>query len=225
MKRPDPHSDHALERQLEGGRVIQPVPDVVRARSLSRARATMAAIAAVPHEPVPTLRRLGLIVALAASVALAVGATAVAAVLLGRASSPRELAPPELPHLDRPAHITAREVVPSLPTVFPPSTLLTNKPQHARRPATARESYAAELQLLQRVQVAYADREFGDALALVSEHGRRFPSGRLAEEREVLRVRALSGAGRTEEASRAEAAFAALFPRSILLPRSSGEPR
>jgi hypothetical protein len=225
MKCPDPNSEHELEVLLEGGRVIQPVPDVVRARSLSRARATMAAIAAVPHEPIPTVRRLGMMVALAASIALAVGATAVAAVLLGRASSPHELAPPDLSHLDRPAHITAREVVaPSLPTVVSPSTLLT-RPQYSGRPVTARESYAAELHLLQRAQVAYANREFGRALALVFEHGRRFPSGRLAEEREVLRVRALSGAGRTEEASSASAAFAARFPRSILLPRSSGEPR
>jgi hypothetical protein len=64
MKRRNPHADPELEVLLEGGRVIQPVPDVVRARSLSRARATMAAMAAIPHEPIPTVRRRGLTVAL-----------------------------------------------------------------------------------------------------------------------------------------------------------------
>jgi hypothetical protein len=224
MKRPNPHSDPDVELLLEGGRVIQPVPDGVRARSLSRAHAAMAAIATSPHAPIPTVRRRGLIVALAASLALAVGATAVAAVLWGRASSPREPAPPAFPHADRPAHIAAREVPPSPPTVELPS-LLPTKPQHPGRPSSAQESYTAELLLLQRAQVAYAAREFSNALALVAEHGRRFPSGRLAEEREALRVRALSGAGRTEEAGRAAAAFAARFPRSILLPGLSGAPR
>ena len=60
------------------------------------------------------------------------------------------------------------------------------------RPITAQESYAAELALLQRAQVAYAGRDFPGALALVAEHARQFPNGRLAEEREALRVRSLA---------------------------------
>jgi hypothetical protein len=87
------------------------------------------------------------------------------------------------------------------------------------RPATVQESYAAELDLLQRAQVAYADGALVDALAMIAAHGRRFPNGRLAEEREALRVRALTRAGRAEEAQRAAAAFAERFPRSVLLAR------
>jgi hypothetical protein len=108
--------------------------------------------------------------------------------------------------------------MPLSPTVAPQSTF-TAKPHRSTRSATAQESYAAEIHLLTRAQVAYASREFTDTLALVAEHGRRFPSGRLAEEREALRVRALAGAGRTEESRRAAAAFTSQFPRSILLPR------
>jgi len=54
---------------------------------------------------------------------------------------------------------------------------------------------------------------------LIAEHARRFPNGRLAEEREALRVRSLADSGRMADARRAVAAFGARFPRSVLLPR------
>ena len=53
----------------------------------------------------------------------------------------------------------------------------------------------------------------------VAEHGRRFPNGRLAEEREALRVRSLAHAGRGDEARRALASFGKRFPHSAFLPR------
>jgi hypothetical protein len=56
-------------------------------------------------------------------------------------------------------------------------------------------------------------------LVLVAEHARQFPNGRLAEEREALRIRSLASARRADEAVRAFAAFAARFPQSALLPR------
>jgi len=65
---------------------------------------------------------------------------------------------------------------------------------------------------------AVARQDFGAALGLLTEHARRFKEGRLAEEREALRVRALAGLGRTEEARRAAGQFQARFPRSVLLP-------
>jgi hypothetical protein len=52
----------------------------------------------------------------------------------------------------------------------------------------------------------------------IVEHARRFKNGRLAEEREALRVKALVGLGRTHDARRAAAAFEARFPNSVLLP-------
>jgi TolA-binding protein len=72
--------------------------------------------------------------------------------------------------------------------------------------------------------VAYASRDFSSALVLVAEHARRYPNGRLAEEREALRIRSLAGSGRTADARRAIAAFAARFPRSVLLPRLQETP-
>jgi len=225
MKSRNPQAAPELDVLLEGSRVIPRVSEVVRARSLSRARATMAAMAVIPREPLSTVRRRGLTIALAASLAMAVGAAVAAAALRGRAPSPNQPAPPALPHSERPMHNPTLDMPLSLPSVAPPHSM-TAKPQRSAHSATAQESYAAELDLLQRAQVAYAARDFSDVLARVAEHGRGFPNGRLAEEREALRVRALEGLGRTEEARRAAAAFADRFPRSIMLPRlGRGEPR
>jgi len=224
MKNLNPNSAPELDVLLEGGRVIQRLPEIVRARSLSRARATMAAMAILPHEPIAVVRRRGLTVALAASLALATGAAVATAALLGRSPNPSQPVPPTIPHTQRPSHNATLDVPQSSPMAELPSTF-TAKPHRAGHPVAAQESYAAELDLLARAQVAYASREFSSALVLVAEHGRKFPSGRLAEEREALRVRALEGAGRTEEARRAATAFSSRFPRSIMLPRPSGASR
>lgn len=77
----------------------------------------------------------------------------------------------------------------------------------------------AEVELLQRAQHAYASGDFTNTLALVAQHARRFPGGPLAEECEALRVRSLLSSGRGDDARRAGAAFAARFPRSVLLTR------
>ncbi|HJL18287.1 MAG TPA: hypothetical protein RMH99_21665, partial [Sandaracinaceae bacterium LLY-WYZ-13_1] len=57
------------------------------------------------------------------------------------------------------------------------------------------------------------------ALARVREHARRFPSGLLAEERELLRVSALAALDRRVEARRVAAAFARRWPSSAYAAR------
>ena len=81
------------------------------------------------------------------------------------------------------------------------------------------ESYTKELRVLQPAREAVARQDFNSALSSIAEHQRLFPSGRLTEEREALRVKALLGVGRTAEAQRAGATFRARFPRSALLVR------
>ena len=73
-------------------------------------------------------------------------------------------------------------------------------------------------------RAAVARQDFAGALAPIVEHARRFKDGRLTEEREALRVKALSGLGRTGEAQRVADAFEARFPRSVLLPAVSRMP-
>ena len=112
-----------------------------------------------------------------------------------------------------------RAELPAAETAPAPQLVSRPKLQRPHRTLSPQESYAAELYLLQRAQSDYASQDFPDALVLVAEHARRFPNGRLAEEREALRVRSLAGAGRGDQARRALAAFAKRFPRSVLLPR------
>ena len=208
--------------------IIPPLPVPVRTRSIARARAAVAAVA-YPPEPMPARWRRALPIALAASLALAVGAAGAVAALRGRAPQRPVPAPPveaAFPPSVRPALAPPAQD----PTLDSPAAAIAPqseggpKPQRAARPATAQESYAAELELLQRAQAAYASRNFAGALALVAEHGRRFPSGRLAEEREALRVRSLASFGRADEAARAATAFAERFPRSVLLPHLGKRP-
>jgi hypothetical protein len=75
---------------------------------------------------------------------------------------------------------------------------------------------ATELPVLQPALEAVARNDFAAALAAISMHQRRFPSGQLAEEREALRVRALVGLGLMAEARSAEAAFRERFPHSAV---------
>ena len=202
-----------LQELVERGRNMRRVPDVVRARALARARATLAVVPSFP-EPAPEARGRGLLLALVACVALAIGAAAAVAALRTGALPDLEVAP----RLRLRAVTTARIATLDRPTVVQKPKATAKRQRLAGSPG-ARESYAAELELLQRAQAAYAGRDFLGALVVISEHSRRFPGGRLAEEREALRVRSLTGSGHSDEARLAAEAFGERFPRSVLLPR------
>lgn len=210
---------------LEQSREIQPVPDLVRARALARARSTMLAAGAIPVEPLIAVGRRGLAIALAASVALAVVTASAVAAFYNRTPHdlPVPLAPPAESRQAAPMPAFTLDMEESPSDV--PAASLSAKPQRSVRLARAQESYAAELELLQHVQAAYKRQSFATALSLVAEHGRRFPRGRLTEEREVLRIRSLIGAGRMDDARAVAVAFTDRFPRSVFLPRLSKELR
>jgi hypothetical protein len=216
--------DPELKTLIEDGREIPALPDIVRARSLSRARATLAASARaskmVTHPP----GRHRMAIAMAASIAFVLGAAAVAAVQWGRSPTRSKVEPAASTPVKRSVTSPAPESSFLTEPQDPIETSLPRRTQ-AGRPASVQESYAAETNLLARAQVAYTTQKFLVALALVAEHGRKFPNGRLTEEREALRVRALSGAGHTEDSRRAAASFARRFPRSVLLPRTGEIPK
>jgi pimeloyl-ACP methyl ester carboxylesterase len=75
-----------------------------------------------------------------------------------------------------------------------------------------------EPQLIERARKALGA-EPRRALALTQEHQRRFPSGALSLEREVIAIEALSRSGQPAEARRRAVAFEAAHPTSIHLPR------
>jgi hypothetical protein len=228
MNLDDKSGDPELDALLEQGRIIREVPDVVRARVLARARFSMAAAAnAAPARPMRG-PGLWLRIAVTASVAMAVGVAAAAAALhwqsARRAEAPLVTQQRVVAAVhDSPFDIPAAPGVTSqpIPSLRKPqrSAQMQMQAQVQAQTQAGQESYAAEIELLQRAQTAYADGNFLQALALVAKHGRRFPNGRLAEEREGLRVRSLVGSGQTEEAGRVVTAFTRRFPRSVLLPR------
>jgi len=203
--------DSKLQEILADGRLVRRAPDVIRARGLARARAVVAA--AQQPQPMTAGWSYRVRVAVAASVALLLGAAGAVAAL--RVRLPEKLAPGRTLVAARPARVAAVDVV-AVPEASaeefdaPPA-----KARHLAHSAT----YAAELALLQRAHTAYARRDYAGALAVVGEHGRRFPNGRLAEEREAIRVESLASAGHTVEARGAAATFAKRFPRSVLLGR------
>lgn len=80
------------------------------------------------------------------------------------------------------------------------------------------ETATAELLLVEDARQALAQQRYTRALSSLSDHARRFKGGRMTEECEALRVAALVGAGRGEEARRVAAAFSARFPHSPLRP-------
>jgi hypothetical protein len=217
----DQVAEQEVQAVVEQGRQIRRTPDVVRARLLARARGAVAASRSVTSvaapETAPAWRGRRLAFAVAALLLFTTAGATAALYVHGRRSV--EIVPTARPTPGTPSVVAAAPELPAAETEPAPQLVSRPKLQRPHRTLSPQESYAAELYLLQRAQSDYASQDFSDALVLVAEHARRFPKGRLAEEREALRVRSLAGAGRGDQARRALAAFARLFPRSALLPR------
>jgi TolA-binding protein len=77
---------------------------------------------------------------------------------------------------------------------------------------------AKERALIQMARTALLQGDSASALAALDKHVRDFPRGRLAEERDYLRVEALSNAGRAEDARAESARFRENHPDSLLVP-------
>jgi hypothetical protein len=202
---------------LDRERTIPPQPASVRARALARARA---ASASKPAAPVSAGALSGRRWAAAAALLCILGAAVGAAAYQIRF----RLAP--LPS-NRVAGSTVRGAAPVLALssspVADPVDDSVPRPVRAAVPSTTvlkskAEAGREELRLLRQARTAVARNDFAAALPPLVEHARRFKDGSLAEEREALRVKALAGLGRIDEARREAAAFGARFPRSVLLP-------
>lgn len=209
---PPPEVDTLLAHERD----VSPVPAAVRARTLARARAALVAGAVrSPSRPIATTRRISWA---AAAALVCVGGVAIGAaayeirVRLIEAPS----APPAAAPVTRVAIKPATPAAPEAPIAdapsAPPDTRATTPP------LSRADAARAELRLLKQARAAVARENYAAAMPPIAEHVRRFKNGRLAEEREALRVKALAGLGRTDEAQRAAAAFRARFPRSVLLP-------
>lgn len=211
---------------LEAEREVPALPASVRARAMARASAALSASPAVTVVPdataLPARRlRFAMAAGIVAASLTAIGAGAFA--LVKRFEPAPE---PEVVHqMDAVVARATKGKVASAEAaeVRAPSSVSEESPSalhvHSGR---ARAFHVAvshdEVVLLQRARAAVARKDFAGALPPLSAHARRFKDGRLAEEREALRVKALAGLGRTEDARETAAAFASRFPRSPLLP-------
>jgi len=207
---------------LDCERELSPLPATVRARSLARARAAL--VAGVDRRAIlvaPRRARRAAVAAMACILGAAVGAAAYEI----RVQLAAPAAPSRAPAVAPAATIeTARTGTPPRAQALSTSSA----PIVEERRATPAVSHAsagyAELRLLREARAAVAREDCVAALRPIAEHARRFREGRLSEEREALRVKALVGCGRTGDARRAAAAFRARFPRSVLLPAVSQMP-
>jgi hypothetical protein len=204
---------------LDQERVISPVAASQRARVIARARASLEAPVAatsVFSTSAPRTRWPA-----AAAAALVVTAAVGAAAYEIHARMARD---PVTPATTTVAPVSG--LAPSAPAPSPPAAAdgdLVPAPEPAVSAPRLSSAGSAreELRLLRQARAAVARNEFAVALVPIAEHARRFRNGRLAEEREALRVKVLVGLGRTNEARRAASDFQKHFPRSVLLPTVS----
>lgn len=217
---------------LDRERGIPSVPAPVRKRALARARAALVAGRVTVPSSFPGARRTrwGIVVAVACVAGVAVAAAGFQMGARHRPLTTSAESSPVAPVATSPA-----PAIPAAPIDAPPSSATaapapiavppsTPTPSNGVSHASQAEPAPDELRLLREARAAVARRDFEAALVPIAEHARRFRNGRLAEEREALRVKALSGLGRTEEARHAADAFEARFPRSVLLPSVSRMP-
>jgi hypothetical protein len=204
---------------LDQERVLPPVSAAQRARAIARARLALASPVVATAAPSSAALRTRWVAAVAA--ALVIGAAVGAAAyeihyhLVSTSGTRRAV-------VSAPAVVGAPAVSPpALVPEQPPAPVAVVGAPGSSSPADAAR---AELHLMRLARASVARGDFAAALSPIAEHTRRFKNGRLVEEREALRVKALGGLGRTGEARHAAAAFRARFPRSVLLPAVSQMP-
>jgi hypothetical protein len=212
--RPDP-SGHAADRLLARVQATLALPpdggggpggDAPAGAGPAITTPPPAALAALAPNPLVT-----------ALVAFALGAAAGAGAMTATShGDSRALAPRAL------MVATAARVGLSAPApALSPEDLALEAPAPSAAPAVsaapARDvDLARERSLLGRARTALAKREARAALGALDRHAREFPSGRLAEERESLRVQALVLSGDRDAAQAEARAFEQKYPKSLL---------
>jgi hypothetical protein len=105
----------------------------------------------------------------------------------------------------------------SSPEQTPPAAQLeSTAPVTVSAPSASPADLNVERALLDQAQRAMARGDAAASLVVLTTHGRRFPHGRLEEEREALAVKTLAALGRDDEAKVRGARFRLHFPNSLL---------
>lgn len=128
-----------------------------------------------------------------------------------------ERPPTVLPALPPPApSISSKRPEAAAPSVGSAAALRAEPPP---RPESGRDAdLAAESALIERARAALLREQIAATLEALQQHQRRFPAGRLAEEREGLWIQALVSSGQSAAARTRAEKFRRLYPDSLLLP-------
>jgi hypothetical protein len=200
-----------LQALLAYERDVVPQPEIMSARALARARESLheQALTTFASRRSPTsLRRL--VFAAAAGFVLMAGA----------AAAYQMLRPPPAPQTPLTELVRVARPV-AKPHLTPPSPEALVAPLVSTKSSASvsRGASQEELRFLLRARQSDARGDYAKVLSLLDQHQHQYPVGRLAEEREVLRVKALVALGRRGKARQAAASFHREFPRSVLLPK------
>lgn len=133
---------------------------------------------------------------------------------------------PAMPQVEQPAapvvpvvhkrETRARPRVVASQDVAAPEPLPAVEAETVKPPAA--QELAEEHQILERARMHLQALRTDEARGALEEYGRRFPSGRLAEERQALEVVLLARSGDVEAAQRAADAFKTTHRRSLFQP-------
>jgi hypothetical protein len=190
------------------------IDDAIRASMRARLDVALAARHVdTPHaKPSPLPRAL--------SLAGAAAAGAIAVLVVQSVTAPRTIPTPPPPDaaaviamIDAAPEIEGipAHALPDAPAASPP------RPPPSVAPEARDGDLAAETRIVDTARAALAHGDFAAALAAISDHERRFATGRLREEREAIAIQALSGLGRSSEAAARADAFRARYPESFFL--------
>jgi hypothetical protein len=193
-----------------------PLPDGLEARVMARVETTLAATAS------SAMVQLTLTKAVALLLAGAVAGVAMDRVIVSR--EPR-VPEPAVGGAPSPAPVAApAPAPPAVPVDVPPAVPAPSPaPTHPHAPARTRDTNLAEERTqLEMARTDLARNDAAQALGVLQEAQRRFPSGALAEEREVLMIQTLTALGRVSDAQARAKQFELRFPDSPLLPAIRG---
>jgi hypothetical protein len=218
----------AVEALIAYERIVVSKPEIVRARVLARARESLRSADLAGIEPSRASVRIRWVLFAAAAGVLLTASVAVALQVIlrpGVTPTPVGRASQHLPVVPPPSEAEA-SIAPTLaPKTIPAfgdlstgiSTPKTSALSHRVNPAGKEHNGIEEIRLLELARQSDARGDYASVLGIADDHERSYRDGRLAEEREVLRVKALVGLGRGDDARHVAARFRRQFPRSVLL--------
>jgi hypothetical protein len=154
------------------------------------------------------------------SAGLGVGLLAAGAYFLSPASSGIVEGPPVKPTAVVTGKPQPAPVLSSSPAPTEVEPLTAPSPPSPPRRQTPADSFAEEVAILSKATSELRAGRANEGLRLLEEHERKFPNGRLAEERRAARIQALCSLGRLPEAEAELARLKQSSPRSPHLARA-----